>query len=145
MASSSSIDRYIKIKNKCEKEKCHQKADYIEFITNGHSLIRFHGINQEMVPKKTILTSSDMMTIRFVSEPQYYTLPGKGFKIVVNLFARKLIIFLNRFVKIIFFFLFVEIQLMMENLKCKKRILIYETTNNNNNNNDDDRYRELKN
>lgn len=93
---------------KLKMRRFHQKADYIEFITNGHSLIRFHGINQEMVPKKTILTSSDMMTIRFVSEPQYYTLPGKGFKIVVNLFARKLIIFLNRFVKIIFsiFFLF---------------------------------------
>nr|XP_046914288.1 uncharacterized protein LOC124495019 [Dermatophagoides farinae] len=72
---------------KLKMRRFHQKADYIEFITNGHSLIRFHGINQEMVPKKTILTSSDMMTIRFVSEPQYYTLPGKGFKIVVNLFA----------------------------------------------------------
>lgn len=74
---------------KLKMRRLQSKADYIEFITNGHSLIRFHGINQEMVPKKTILTSSETMTIRFVSEPQYYSLPGKGFKIVVNLFARK--------------------------------------------------------
>ncbi|OTF70468.1 hypothetical protein BLA29_011485, partial [Euroglyphus maynei] len=72
---------------KLKLRRFHSKADYIEFLTNGHSLIRFHGINQEMVPKKTILTSSDIMTIRFVSEPQYYSLPGKGFKIIVNLFA----------------------------------------------------------
>ncbi|KAH9412363.1 Suppressor of tumorigenicity 14 protein [Dermatophagoides pteronyssinus] len=72
---------------KLKMRRLQSKADYIEFITNGHSLIRFHGINQEMVPKKTILTSSETMTIRFVSEPQYYSLPGKGFKIVVNLFA----------------------------------------------------------
>ncbi|UXI18942.1 dehydrodolichyl diphosphate synthase-like [Sarcoptes scabiei] len=65
-------------------------SDYIEFVSNNQSLIKFLGNNQEIVPKKTILTNSVqnvMMIIRFVSDSFHYSLQGKGFKIVVNLYS----------------------------------------------------------
>lgn len=83
---------------KLKMRRSANKADFIEFYSNTHSLIRFHGNNEEMEPTKTIITGieNDLMVIRFVSESIHHSLPGKGFKIIANLYTRNCFFFINK-------------------------------------------------
>ncbi|KAI2806990.1 hypothetical protein BLOT_008952 [Blomia tropicalis] len=67
----------------------HNRADKLEFISHNITLLKMHGVNQEVVPRKTILTGLDrnVLDIHFMSEQSQLTLAGKGFKIVVNLYT----------------------------------------------------------
>lgn len=71
------------------------KADKLEFSTPGHSLLTYYGMNQDVTPKKTILTKSDdsQLMIHFSSVSNFFTLAGKGFKIVVNLYTGNIVPF----------------------------------------------------
>lgn len=77
------------------------KADRLEFLSptaagsssgQNLTLLRMHGLNQEVMPRKTILTGfvANQLDIHFVSEVSSKTLAGKGFKVVVNLYSNVL-------------------------------------------------------
>lgn len=66
-----------------------QQADMLEFTSNNLTLLRMHGLNQEVVPRKTILTglSTNQLDVHFLSDNTHRSLAGKGFKIVINLYT----------------------------------------------------------
>lgn len=65
------------------------RADTLEFISRNVTLLRMHGTNQEVVPRKTILTGveSNQLEVHFASENSHKMLAGKGFKIIINLYS----------------------------------------------------------
>ena len=65
------------------------RADKLEFTSTNVTLLRMHGLNQEVIPRKTILTGADnnQLDVHFASENSNKVLAGKGFKIVVNLYS----------------------------------------------------------
>lgn len=68
------------------------RADKLEFLSPGNlTLLRMHGLNQEVMPRKTILTgmTANTIDVHFVSDSSSKTLAGKGFKVVVNLYSSK--------------------------------------------------------
>ena len=80
-------------KLKLRRITSHQ-MDKLEFSSNNQTLLRMHGLNQEVVPRKTILTgmATNQLDIHFMSENVHKSLAGKGFKIIVNLYTSTLLV-----------------------------------------------------
>jgi len=68
------------------------RADKLEFTSHNLTLLRMHGLNQEVVPRKTILTglSTNQLDVHFESDSSQKSLAGKGFKIIINLYTSML-------------------------------------------------------
>lgn len=78
----------------------HGVSDSLDFSSQSHTLLKLFGMNEEIIPKKTILTKIDesQLNINFVSVHNYFSLPGKGFKIVVNLYTGT-VVYLRKIMK----------------------------------------------